>query len=152
VPRGGSAAMMLAVRRIHYDGPLKVEAVGLPASLTMSPFTIGGKQSTVPIVLTAKDPAATASDADWGPVTLKITAPDGVGLPPAEIQLARRLRRRPMQRCFGVLEFEGRSIRCCSTGCAVFIVGRAIQCQRYSRCCATVVLKSIRICRMDRAD
>ena len=88
VPRGGSVAMLLAVRRIHYDGPLKVEAVGLPAALTMSPFIIGGKQSAVPVVLTAKDPAAAASDADWGPVTLRITAPDGVGMPPAEIQLA----------------------------------------------------------------
>lgn len=88
VPRGGSAAMLLAVRRIHYDGPLKVEAVGLPAALTMTPFTVAGKQSAVPIVLTAKDPAAAASDADWGPVTLRITAPDGVGVPPAELQLA----------------------------------------------------------------
>lgn len=88
VPRGGSAAMLLSVRRIHYDGPLKVEAVGLPAALTMSPFTIGGKQSAVPIVLTAKDPAAAASDADWGPVTLRVAAPDGVGISPAEIQLA----------------------------------------------------------------
>ena len=88
VPRGGSAAMLLAVRRIHYDGPLKIEAVGLPAALTMSPFTIGGKQSAFPVVLTAKDPAATASDADWGPVTLRITAPEGIGMPPAEIQLA----------------------------------------------------------------
>jgi hypothetical protein len=88
VPRGGNAAMLLAVRRIHYDGPLKVEAVGLPAALTMTPFTIGGKQSAVPIVLTAKDPAAAASDADWGPVTLRVSAPDGVVVPPAEIQLA----------------------------------------------------------------
>lgn len=88
VPRGGSAAMLLAVRRIHYDGPMKVEAIGLPAALTMSPFTIGGKQSTVPVVLTAKDPAAAASDSDWGPITLRITASDGVGLPSAEIQLA----------------------------------------------------------------
>lgn len=88
VPRGGSAAMLLAVRRIHYDGPLKVEAVGLPAALTMAPFTIGGKQSAVPVVLASKDPAAAASDADWGPVTLRVTAPDGAGVPAAEIQLA----------------------------------------------------------------
>ncbi len=54
----------------------------------MTPFTIGGKQSAVPVVLTSKDPAAAASDADWGPVTLRVTAPDGAGVPAAEIQLA----------------------------------------------------------------
>lgn len=87
VPRGGSAGMQLTVRRIQYDGPLKVEAVGLPAAVQMAPFTIGAKQSTVPVVLTAADPAATSSDADWGPVSFRITAPDG-SLPPAELQLA----------------------------------------------------------------
>jgi hypothetical protein len=88
VPRGGNAAMQLTVRRIHYDGPLKFEAVGLPAALQMAPFTIGAKQSTVPVVLTATDPAATSSDADWGPVSFRVTAPDGSILTPAELQLA----------------------------------------------------------------
>lgn len=87
VPRGGSVAMPLTLRRIQYDGPLKVEAVSLPAALKMNPFVVGAKQSTVPIVLTAADPAATTSDADWGPITLKISTPDG-SLPPAELQLA----------------------------------------------------------------
>ncbi len=40
----------------------------------MNPFTIGAKQSTVPVVLSAIDPAATSSDADWGPVTFKVTS------------------------------------------------------------------------------
>jgi hypothetical protein len=88
VPRGGSAAMQLTVRRIHYDGPLKVEAVGLPAAISMAPFTIGAKQSTVPVVLTATDPAAASSDADWGPVSFHVTAPDGSIVAPAELQLA----------------------------------------------------------------
>lgn len=88
IPRGGSAAMPLTVRRIHYDGPLKVEAVGLPAAIQMAPFWLGAKQSTVPVVLTATDPAATSSDADWAPVSFRITAPDGSMIPPAEFQLA----------------------------------------------------------------
>lgn len=87
IPRGGSAAMPLTVRRIHYDGPLKVEAVGLPAAIQMAPFWLGAKQSTAPVVLTATDPAATSSDADWAPISFKITAPDGSMIPPAEFQL-----------------------------------------------------------------
>lgn len=88
IPRGGSAAMPLTVRRIHYDGPLKVEAVGLPAAIQMAPFWLGAKQSTAPVVLTATDPAAVSSDADWAPVSFRITAPDGSMIPPAELQLA----------------------------------------------------------------
>ncbi|MBC7964601.1 MAG: PPC domain-containing protein [Fuerstia sp.] len=88
IPRGGSAAMPLTVRRIHYDGPLKVEAVGLPAAIQMAPFWLGAKQSTAPVVLTATDPAAASSDADWAPVSFKITTPEGSMLPPAEFQLA----------------------------------------------------------------
>lgn len=88
IPRGGSAAMHLTVRRIHYDGPLKVEAVGLPAAIQMAPFWLGAKQSTAPVVLTATDPAATSSDADWAPISFRITAPDGSMISPAELQLA----------------------------------------------------------------
>lgn len=88
VPRGGSAAMQLAVRRIQYDGPLKVEAVGLPAAIQMAPFTIGAKQSLVPVVFTATDPAAASSDADWGAVSFRVTGPDGSMVPPSELQLA----------------------------------------------------------------
>ncbi|HQX52418.1 MAG TPA: PPC domain-containing protein, partial [Planctomycetaceae bacterium] len=85
--RGGSTAIPLTVRRIQYDGPLKVEAVGLPAAIQMAPFWLGAKQSTAPVVLTAADPAATNSDADWGPVSFRITAPDGSMILPAELQL-----------------------------------------------------------------
>ncbi|MFN9719372.1 MAG: PPC domain-containing protein, partial [Planctomycetota bacterium] len=88
VPRGGSAAMPLSIRRIHYDGPLMIEAVDLPAALKMNPFTIGGKQSTVPVVLTAADPAASSSDADWGPLTFRIMSPDGSTVAASELQLA----------------------------------------------------------------
>jgi len=88
VPRGGSASMMLTVRRIQYDGPLKVEAVGLPTTIQMAPFWLNAKQLTVPVVLTATDPAATSSDADWAPVSFRITAPDEALVSPAELQLA----------------------------------------------------------------
>ena len=88
VPRGGSAGMQLTVRRINYDGPLKVEAIGLPAAITMNPFTVGAKQSTVPVVFTAADPAAASSDADWAPVSFRVTAPDGTAVPAMELQLA----------------------------------------------------------------
>ena len=87
IPRGGSAAMPLTVRRIHYDGPLKVEAIGLPAAIQMNPFWLGAKQSIAPVVLTATDAAAASSDADWAPMILQITAPDGSLIPPAELQL-----------------------------------------------------------------
>lgn len=88
VPRGGSASMLLTIRRIQYDGPLKVEAVGLPATIQMAPFWLNGKQSAVPVVLTASDPAAASSDADWAPVSFRITAPDAAMVAPAELQLA----------------------------------------------------------------
>jgi hypothetical protein len=80
--------MTLNVRRIQYDGPLKIEAVGLPAAITMNPITIGAKQSAVPVVLTAGDPAAVSSDADWGPVSFRVSAPDGTTLLNSELQLA----------------------------------------------------------------
>ncbi len=88
VPRGGSAGMQLTVKRIHYDGPVKVEAVGLPTAIQMAPFVLGAKQSTAPVVLTATDPAATTSDADWGAVSFKFTTPDGFPISAAEFQLA----------------------------------------------------------------
>ena len=81
--------MALTVRRIHYDGPLRVEAVGLPAAIQMAPFWLGAKQSTVPVVLTATDPAATSSDADWGAAEFpNLQLPDGSTISDAELQLA----------------------------------------------------------------
>ena len=88
VPRGGSASMLLTVRRIQYEGPLRVEAVGLPATMQMVPFWLNNKQSTVPVVLTATDPAAVSCDADWAPVSFRITAPEEAVVAPAELQLA----------------------------------------------------------------
>ncbi len=88
VPRGGSAGMQLTVKRIHYEGPVKVEATGLPAAIQMSPFVLGSKQSTAPVVLTATDPAATSSDADWGTVRFKVSTPEGFEISAAEFQLA----------------------------------------------------------------
>ncbi len=43
VPRGGSGSMALTVRRIHYDGPLRVEAVGLPTAIQMDSVLAGCK-------------------------------------------------------------------------------------------------------------
>jgi hypothetical protein len=88
VPRGGSAGQQLTVRRIHYDGPLKVEAVGLPSAVTMTPFILGSKQSTVPVVFTAADAAATSSDSDWGPVSFRWSSPDGSVALTSDLQLA----------------------------------------------------------------
>jgi hypothetical protein len=88
VPRGGSAGMQLTVKRIHYEGPVKVEAAGLPAAIQMAPFVLGAKQSTAPVVLTATDPAATTSDADWGAVSFKVGTPEGSEISAAEFQLA----------------------------------------------------------------
>jgi hypothetical protein len=88
VPRGGSAAQQMTVRRIHYDGPLKVEAVGLPSAVTMTPFILGSKQSTVPVVFTAADAAAASSDADWGPVSFQLSSPDASVALTSDLQLA----------------------------------------------------------------
>lgn len=88
VHRGGNAGMQLTVRRIQCDGPLRVEAIGLPGAITMAPFWLGAKQSTAPIVLTAADPAAASSAADWGILNLQITGPEGSNVPPADLQLA----------------------------------------------------------------
>jgi hypothetical protein len=88
VPRGGSASMALAVRRINYDGPLRVEAVGLPTAIQMAPIWLGAKQSTAPVVLTATDPAATSSDADWAPVVFRVSPPEGTVIPEMDLQLA----------------------------------------------------------------
>jgi hypothetical protein len=52
----------------------------------MEPFTVHAKQAVVPVTLTAVDPAAAPSDADWGPVLVKISAPDN-SVPPALLQL-----------------------------------------------------------------
>lgn len=86
VPRGGTASLLLSLRRLNYDGPLKVEAVGLPAALQMEPFVVGAKQSAVPLTLTATDPAAPASDADWGAIGIHLSAPDG-SVPATVVQL-----------------------------------------------------------------
>ncbi len=88
VPRGGSAGMQLTVKRIHYDGPVEVEATGLPAAIQMTPFVLGAKQSTAPVVFTATDPAATSSDADWGTVSFKVSTPEGFEISATEFQLA----------------------------------------------------------------
>ncbi|MCA9009895.1 MAG: PPC domain-containing protein [Planctomycetaceae bacterium] len=88
VPRGGSGSMALTVRRIHCDGPLRVEVVNLPSALQMTPFWLGAKQSTVPVVLTSSDPAATSTDADWGELKFRITSAEGSTIPAAELQLA----------------------------------------------------------------
>ncbi|MFM7037022.1 MAG: PPC domain-containing protein, partial [Planctomycetaceae bacterium] len=86
IPRGGSASLPITLRRFRCDGPLLVEPTMLPAALRMEPFTIHPKQAVVPVTLTAVDPAAAPSDADWGPITLKISAPDG-SVPSALLQL-----------------------------------------------------------------
>ncbi|MFM7057346.1 MAG: hypothetical protein ACKO2P_10535, partial [Planctomycetota bacterium] len=56
------------------------------ATLRMEPFTVQARQAVVPVTLTAVDPAAAPSDADWGPILIKISAPDG-SVPPALVQL-----------------------------------------------------------------
>ncbi|MEY3175434.1 MAG: hypothetical protein RLZZ436_3348, partial [Planctomycetota bacterium] len=86
IPRGGSASLPLTLRRFRSEGPLLVEPATLPAALKMEPVTLHPKQTVVPITLTAVDPAAAPSDGDWGPVLVKISAPDG-SVPAAILQL-----------------------------------------------------------------
>jgi hypothetical protein len=38
--------------------------------------------------MTATDPVATSSDADWGTMSFRLTSPDGSTIPDAEFQLA----------------------------------------------------------------
>ncbi len=115
--------MPLTVRRIQYDGPLTVEAVGLPAALKMNPFTIGAKQSTVPVVFSATDPAATSSDADWGTVTFKVTSPDGTTVASSELQLAPPPPKKNDNELFRSARFEKRSV-CGGCSAAQFFIDR----------------------------
>ncbi|MBL8818223.1 MAG: PPC domain-containing protein [Planctomyces sp.] len=75
VPRGGSASLVLTVRRVHYDGPLQVEAIQLPQGLTMQPVVLGAKQSTVPVVITAPETPADPAQSEFGPLQFQVTVP-----------------------------------------------------------------------------
>ena len=75
IPRGGSSSGVLTIRRVGYGGPLKLEAVQLPAGLTMQPIVVGSRQSAVPLTLTATG-SGDVTDADWGTFRVRISAPD----------------------------------------------------------------------------
>ncbi len=54
VPRGGTAKLKLAVERIGgFVGPIELAADGWPAGLSMAKTTIGEKQNTVDLVISA---------------------------------------------------------------------------------------------------
>lgn len=76
VPRGGNASLTATVKRIHYDGPVVLEAQGLPGSLSMVPVWLSAKQTTVPITLTAAEAANADVRAESGLLTLMAAVPD----------------------------------------------------------------------------
>lgn len=87
VPRGGSAAMPLTVRRINYDGPLQIELLGLPSGLSSQPVTIGAKQSTIPLVITASESPADPTVLEAGLLQLRILSPGKSEPLPAVLRL-----------------------------------------------------------------
>ena len=76
VPRGGSASFAATVKRINFDGPLVLEAVGLPSSIVMEPIVLGTKQSTVPITITSAEASSEDANAELGALNLQLTALD----------------------------------------------------------------------------
>lgn len=76
IPRGGSASLAATIKRIHFDGPLVVEAVDLPAALSMEPIVLGPKQSTVPLTLSAASAASDDVMAEFGVLKFQVTAPE----------------------------------------------------------------------------
>lgn len=87
VPRGGSAAMPLTVRRINYDGPLQIEVQGLPSGMSSAAVTIGAKQSTVPLVITASESPADPTVLEAGLLQLQILSPGRSEPMPAVLRL-----------------------------------------------------------------
>lgn len=75
IPRGGSASLSASIKRIHYDGPLEIKAVDLPASVSMPPVVLGPKQSVVPLTVSAADSASDDVLTELGALKLQVTAP-----------------------------------------------------------------------------
>jgi hypothetical protein len=68
VPRGGTAAVAVTVRRKGHSGPITVTVADLPAGLTVRPGTIAAGQTTGVLSLTA------AADAKFPAAPIKLVA------------------------------------------------------------------------------
>lgn len=79
VPRGGSSSGVLTLRRIGYDGPLRVELTDLPSGLKMDPIVVGSRQSTVPLTLTSATTGEVGND-DWGGLSVTVSAPENAAV------------------------------------------------------------------------
>ena len=66
VPKGGTAAVNVAVQRQGYNGTVSVSIADPPAGLTMRPLTIPAGQASGVFTVSA------AKDASFGPIVLKV--------------------------------------------------------------------------------
>jgi hypothetical protein len=60
VPRGNRMAFMLNAARQDFGGELKIALDGLPAGIEVTPLTMAGNLSSIPVLLTAKPDAPLA--------------------------------------------------------------------------------------------
>lgn len=79
VPRGGSSSGVLTLRRVGYDGPLRVELTDLPGGLKMDPIVVGSRQTTVPLTLTSTTSGDVGND-DWGNLSVTVSAPENAAV------------------------------------------------------------------------
>ena len=74
VGRGGRDRMdVLAFRKDGFDGPIRVEALGLPPGVTCDPVVIAPGKTSAPLVFSA------AKDAVIGPVDVRVTGAAHIG-------------------------------------------------------------------------
>lgn len=66
VPKGGTAAVGVAIRRQGYDGPIAITIADPPAGLSMRPLTIPAGQAAGLFTISA------TSEAGFGPVDLRV--------------------------------------------------------------------------------
>jgi hypothetical protein len=70
---GGKARMKFTIARQNYDGPLTVEAQGLPAGVTATPTKLASKQTSGAMEIAA---SKTAAAGDKSNVTVTASSPD----------------------------------------------------------------------------
>jgi hypothetical protein len=75
VPRGGSASLTAAIRRMNYDGPVTLQIEGLAEGIHYDPITLNKNQTTVPLTFTTESDFTNAGCDHWNPATLVISVP-----------------------------------------------------------------------------
>lgn len=90
VPRGGTASIVLTIKRINIDGPILLQADGLPAGLKAEPVWLGAKQVTAAFTLTSTDATTEAQPDAAGPLRIAASTPSNETLQPVPVLLEPR--------------------------------------------------------------